>query len=456
MIGWNRGAIQERWILPAILGLAFLLRLPLFLLNLGHEERFFTPDSARYVALGTSFEESYFDQTSQLFGFSLLRTPGYPALIRIVYALAGPRPWAVILVQVALGLSIVWLVYLLAARLFGLRAARWAALAFSVDPISIILVSYLQPEVLFTLALVAGTLAWVRGLQERSWGWGLAAGTVFGLAVLVRPIALYLPALLVPAGWFLHGGRWPRRLIFTLSLILAFAAPVGGWVARNVEVTGVPMVSTVESINILFYRAAGAVAEEEGISIDEARARLARLAWQRAGPGLNDAEWARVAGALGVEILLDHPVGAAKTWGKGAVRLLVGPGRDELLRLLGIESRTQLASVLLVGLEVVLYGLVMAGGALGLRQLVKDGRWFELSVLSLFLLYFVVVSSGVEAYSRFRVPMMPFFAVLAGYGSAVAVFGRSSSAETGNLTLDSDPEQDDLSREIASRSRSAH
>lgn len=315
------------------------------------------------------------------------------------------------------------LVYALASRLFVPATAPLAVLALAVDPISVLLVNYVQPEIFFTLLLIGGSYLWVRGFQDRSWGWGAGAGMVFGIGALVRPIALYLPAILVPASLILHGGAWRRRLAFAFALLLAFSVPVGSWIAHNAEATGVPTLSTVESINLLYYRAAGALVEDEGISLTQARAKLAQALARRVGPHLNEAERSRAAASLAIGTLVRHPVGAVKSWARGAVFLLGGPGRDELLRLLGISSRTGGTSIALVTLEFLVYGLILAGATWGVLVMVRERKWPQLTPILAVIAYLVIISSGAEAYSRFRAPLMPFFALLAGYGYH-AILGR--------------------------------
>jgi 4-amino-4-deoxy-L-arabinose transferase-like glycosyltransferase len=412
--------------LAAILGLALMLRVSLLLFNISSQYRFLTPDSPSYLSVASNLQEAYFDPNSPLFDLGLLRTPGYPAFIKLVSAVADERLWAVILVQVAMGVGTVWLTYLLGLRLFGLLSARLAALSLAVDPISIALASYVQPEVLFTLLLVAGALMWVRGLQERSWVWGVAAGTAFGVSVLVRPVALYLIIVLLPVSWFLHGGARTKRLAFAGSLLLAFAAPAGGWIVHNAQMTGVPILSTTQSVNLLLNGAAGALAEHEELSLAQARAILIRLAEERAGPHLNEAERSRIASSLAVETLLRYPMGTAKTWLKGAARMLLGPGRIELLRLIGVGGGAW--AVVLVGFEFLVLAAILAGGAWGIRVLARERRWWELTVVLVLVLYFLIVSSGAQAYSRFRVPISPFLALLAGWGYASMVPKRRSLA----------------------------
>jgi Dolichyl-phosphate-mannose-protein mannosyltransferase len=418
--------------LAAILVVATLVRLALFLVAVGHPERFLTPDSPHYAALGRDFSEAYFGSDSgRLFDLSLLRTPGYSAFIAAVFAVSGDSVTAVIVVQLLLSLLTVFLVYLLAAQLFDTSTAAWAGFALAVDPVSVALANYLQSDPLFTLLLVTATLLWLRALRSAPPLWDAAAGFVLGMAILVRHIGLYLPLVLLPANWFLQRGRWTRRLASTSAMVLALALPVGGWIARNAVSTGVPLLSTGEGTNFLYYRAAGALVEDEGITLTQARSRLRAGLQNRLRPGMNDAEISVEARALGVEVLLDHPLGALRSSLKGVALMFIGPGRAELLRLVGDPTITEVdtaGNILLVGVAALINGAIVLGAAAGGYLLVRRRRYVELTIILSFVLYIVVISAGPEAYSRFRVPAVPFLAIAAGY-AASSTFSRSRTRE---------------------------
>jgi 4-amino-4-deoxy-L-arabinose transferase-like glycosyltransferase len=402
-------------IVASILALACCLRLGLFLIVAPHPERFFTPDA--YDTLGRNFVEVFGAGAGELFEAGLQRTPGYPLLIHSVYALVGAAPAVVVLVQIAFGVATVWLTYLAGLRLFDRQAAWLAALALAVDPISIIMTNYLQPEVFFTFVLVAGSLCWWRMLRERSLWWSAGAGMLLGASTLIRPIALYLPVVLVSVGLILQESRWSTRLLRSGVFLLAFALPVGGWIARNYALTGVPIFTTVESINLLNYRAAPAMAEEEHISIEEAERRLSETLKSRTPEGMNRGQISRLEASLAFETLAQYPRGTVVTFIKGVGRLLAGPGRAELLRLLGAPRPTTIETGLhavLVGMETVVLGLILFGAVLGGYRLLRSRRYIELVAVLIFIFYFVAISAGLEAYSRFRAPIMPYFALLAG------------------------------------------
>jgi len=402
--------------------LACCLRLGLFLVVAPHPERFFSPDTITYVTFayvifGSDFAEAFAPGEGELFDLSLNRTPGYPLLIHSVYALVGAAPSVVVLVQIAFGVATVWLTYLAGLRLFDRQAAWLAALALAVDPISIIMTNYLQPESFFTFVLVAGSLCWWRALRERSLWWSAGAGMVLGASTLIRPVALYLPVVLVSVGLILQDSRWPTRLVRTGVFLLAFALPVGGWIARNYAVTGVPIFTTVEGKDLVNTRAVGAMAEEEHISLEEARRRLRESLRSRTREGMNRGQISRLETSLAFETFAQYPWGTVVTFIKGAGRLLVGPGRAELLRLLGAPRPTTIETGLhavLVGMEIVVLGLIMFGAVLGGYRLLRSRRYIELVAVLIFIFYFVAISSGLQAYSRLRAPIMPYFALLAG------------------------------------------
>src|SRR5262249_52824376 len=148
------------------------------------------------------------------------------------------------------------------------RAALIAAALLAVDPISVIMPSYLQPETPFTLMIVGGTLLLLRAARAGSWPLLVAAGAVFRASALVRPVALYIWILLIRLVWLFSSRQpWRQRLIASGIVLLAFIIPVGGWIVRNERTTGVAVLSTIEGRDLLRFRASHALAFDRGISI---------------------------------------------------------------------------------------------------------------------------------------------------------------------------------------------
>ena len=72
----------------------------------------------------------------------------------------------------------------------------------------------------------------------------------------------------------------------------------------------------------------------------------------------------------------------------------------------------------------------------GIALLIVQRRADLLIPIGAIAIYLVLVSSGPPAYSRFRAPVMPFFAVVAGYGYAHRADVRTASI---GFFVDEDP-----------------
>jgi len=405
---------------PTLL-LAALVRGALFLLAWPDERRFYTLDAGGYLELARNLSAGYLDPRSELFPLGLMRTPGYPLFAAAVLRMASDVR-ALVCVQLVLSVTTVWLCHRLGTRLRGPAAGGVAALILAVDPVSAIYSNQLQPETLFTALVVAAVLAWVRALNESAPPAAAISGLLLGLAVLTRPIGAYLAFVLL---------AWGRSRL-RVGVMLAFLAPVamlvGGWILRNERTTGTPMLTTIQSINLLEYRAAGALARDSGIDVDEARRTLRSMLTSRLPAHANVAEVSRVRTRLALEVMRAHPRGVLAGFLGGGLRLLTGSGVTALARLQGdddpesVDVTWKRVATAAFACEL---AVVYLCAAWGLWVLSRLGRGSTAALLLGVIGYFIVISAGPEANTRFRFPAMPFIAILAGIG----VGGRTLRAE---------------------------
>jgi hypothetical protein len=190
--------------------------------------------------------------------------------------------------------------------------------------------------------------------------------------------------------------------------------PIGGWVARNHGVAGSWTISSAEQVNLLYYSAAGAVAEETGEPRGDVAARMQMsLASTNPNPARRSTGASR---ATALSILIHHPQGAAVSSSRGLARLLFGPGTSEVRQLLAGKrgARLPLLSWPLAGYLLVLYLAVAAG----VVRLIRTRNRPATVVLGSVALYFLMICTSPVAYSRFRAPLMPLFAIVAAIGIA--------------------------------------
>lgn len=179
--------------------------------------------------------------------------PGYTVLLATVYRLSGTGPGrlaAVRFLQAALGAITVVLLFRIAGTLLGTRAAWIAAILATLYPPSVALTGYLLTEILFTLLLVAQIAAMVWAARTRRFGAPALLGALTAAAVYVRPVAAFVPLLLL--GFEVHRwvrdpaarhtpGRQIQRFAACAAVIVALLAP---WWIRNLGIYGVFLPTT--------------------------------------------------------------------------------------------------------------------------------------------------------------------------------------------------------------------
>ncbi len=404
---------QKRWLRVALL-VAVLLRVLAFWVVTQHPERAISPDSPAYLELSRHFVEAFVAADAEYRSDSVRRTPGYPLFCHLWFRLFTDSVTSILVAQNVLSLICVGIVFVLARRMVGPEAASWAAVLVAMDPLAITYSNMIRNEVLFTVVLALGVLQWHSSLTRPHAASVAAVGLLFGLATLVRPVTTYLILFLVPADMWLRRRRAANALI-GVWMIAGFLIPVGGWIARNHQLTGHAVISSIEDENLLHYRVAGAVAEENGEKRTVVAQRLLAEAARLPAGSMPSVAVAFDKSTV-LRLLAQYPYGVAVSTIRGFGHLLFGPGTGSLNQLLfdkGDEGAFVISSSLAAYLLVVYLGL-----AVGVVCLTRQGRSEPLVLLGTIVVYTVLICSGPEGYSRFRAPLMPLFAIVAGGGFA--------------------------------------
>jgi 4-amino-4-deoxy-L-arabinose transferase-like glycosyltransferase len=433
------------WLVAGICVAAVLLRLSVMAYIAHDERKFFTYDSGGYERRAVNLLEHgvFAGQAQPPFTPDLERTPVYPALIAGVYGVFGDRPIAVIALHALLGAATAGLVFLLAREL-GLsdRVALIGALLAAVDPVSVMTANRLLTETLFTTLLVAGVWLFVMGWRREQLHWVALASLAFGAAALTRPIAQFLPLALVPLLVFALRPRWRQATIAAIVLVGISGALMASWALRNERVAGVFTLSTIGDTNLIYYRARAVMAAAEGISQEDAWEQLEARVAAEAGSGASQSEIIAVQRRQALEIFREHPGLTASMLVKGAARIVADPGYTITCTLLdrqntsfdcfpgkatmndpgvvdkalGKVSDMSVVQQFVLFAAILMLGVLYGGALLGSVRLVRERRWLVLALLLLVIVYFVGLSAGAEANSRFRVPIVPFLAILAAVG----------------------------------------
>jgi len=165
---------------------------------------------------------------------------------------AGGGDLAVRLVQLALGLATLLLVYGTARRAFGARVAAAALIAGGFYLPTAFYATDILSEILFTFLLAAGMALLCARWQRGGAAGFAAAGLVFGLAGLTRGVALAV-AVALAAVILLRRGvparlRWLRAAAFGLGV----AAAVAPWSAYVYRTTGYPVLLDTKTAHVFY------------------------------------------------------------------------------------------------------------------------------------------------------------------------------------------------------------
>jgi len=395
--------------------LALVVRLGLLAFASRDEARLLSPpDSQEYVAIARNVAAGHGFSAAATAPFTpdIRRTPVYPAVLApaLVWSGAGLRLAA--LTNVVAGTLTVLATFAIACRLFGPAAALAAALVLALDVSSVSFSVVILTETLFAALVALAVWVLVRPAGQDETATPIGAGVVLGAAALCRPIGVALgPAMLPLCAW--TGGGRRQILRRYLMLNVAFAAVVALWVLRNWAVAGVPTISSIAAVNLYFHRAVTVQARLEGRDPDDVRHE-----WEREFAGRSDVanEEARAAwlAAAGRRIIVAN-LGIYLRAAVDGLGRMARPDSDEGPRLLDAAPGTPAGARLLrIGWAQLL--AVYALAVVGLTASVA-GRGVRRAALVVAtpLLYFAAMA-GPEAYPRFRVPMMPYVAMLAGAG----------------------------------------
>jgi 4-amino-4-deoxy-L-arabinose transferase-like glycosyltransferase len=448
-----------------IMGLVALAHAALYIVYQQGEWRSDTAwtDQSGYQRLGAGLATTgqftrYAD--TDVFVPEVIRTPGYPAFVALIYLVFGVgNDMAVAIAQAFVFVAICWMVFAIARRAAGDRSAIVAGLMTALYSPLPYFGSLIVTELWTAFMATAAILMCLRAAQHGRLRDYVIAGALFTATTMVRPAFVLMPfffaiavpilvkrqrtraalqgwaALVVtaaigmipwltynyvnlgqitlsPAGGVGRGlwegswqGRWGGRLQAELTSLAERTAErdeLNRRVAEKARENGLPAEPMLQYVNQ--WRDIRAIWDTPTDPMVRARARVDA-----------DREYLRQA----IANMSADPVGHARR--RLTRGLFVLWAAEVPVRYGDINSLPPLAIRAMWVLQVVLLGLA----ALGAIQLARHGRWLEAVVLSLPIVYVTGVHLPLLCEARQSLPVKPVVVALAGIG---LTFRRSAAS----------------------------
>ena len=378
------------------------------------------------------------------------RTPGYPFFLAIFIFLFGAPPTLLILGQQMLCVLNVLLLFQIARRSMSELRAATVALLFLFEPYHLYYSLWLMSTTLFVTAMLLTWYAWGRAVKSRSWTWPAWTGAWSGLAILIRPIAVFVPIVLLggfiwravrdrhdDSGGHPNSGRWWSVSAYSLACVVV----VGAWMVRNKIVAGHLALSDQGGVVLAYFKATEAVLWRQGrtaerydeTSLDPAKANLphkiwndidaqlrakfpqagddarALLRWKNLAQGnktpFDSFEVSAALADIGRSYLLDAPLSSAACYVVRCGSILTFPLSLIVKPPRGTEGTRLSRLVLTVPYLILSLAVVLR---LARRRLTFAAMYFPLAATAVLLL-----ATTPQIDPRFRVPMVPLLLVAA-------------------------------------------
>lgn len=446
-----------RMVILGAFGIRLLWMLGILLFN--PEQGFYQFDSQLYGHFAGVLEDhgrfAYYNPDLEAFYPVHAHTPGYPFLIYLTNLL-GLSTVGLILLQIICSTLSVMLTMRL-TQLFGgsERAAIWAGGFMALDVSSVVFANLVMSESVFTFLLLLAVVLVVRSLKVRfSWGGMLIAGTLLGYGILCRPVGLYLPIAFVLALLLFNQKGWKQSWKSIAALVVGVLVVLSPWVLRNQNAFGSPFLTTLDNTNLFYYRAAGVVARRDNISLIKARRQLETkyvlpvqeqyedrpiaLSQYLRGEAMNIiASNAGIYAKIHVVAVLElmgkpmrHPIQMQFGWDDEQKTIWHWADPNEAGMWEQFKANASPFTMAMVFLQVLLLILLWIGVVNGIRISWKQGKRLLLFLVLGMCCYFALVAAGPETNARFRIPLMPYLALLSAFGWTAIRWSRKSDSPT--------------------------
>lgn len=363
------------------------------------------------------------------------RTFGYPYFVTAIYAISNNGIWLVLAVQSFMNFLMVPMVYWASRSLFNSqKAGTVAAGMFALSAISVAWAArFLFTETLFTFVLLIFIIVYLHAWKRESVRWFLLLGVLLGIGSIVRSVLQFfavIPVLVI----LLQDRRLLNKIAVASAVVIGLFVIIAPFQLINYNQYGHYSLSTISG-NVLFKSTVTAKARADGTDFYEARDSLG---WQEWIDIENPFERSAISKSRGIRYVLSNPKDFVIVHVQGMISFLLGTEKSSYLYVIFRHDRPDLANPLNFETfgeriarniknirseyfltPVLALKLLVEYLAISIGLLILFGR--KQKILALFLIlsivYFILVTAFMGRAPRYKIPVLPIYAIVGGGGA---------------------------------------
>lgn len=343
---------------------------------------------------------------------------GYPIVLSLFFRLFGSHLWAGQILNLILLPGIALITYFLAKEMSDPFTATRATLVAALTPSLTLISLALLSDLLFTFIFL---LLIFLAVKKSSIVQSVLLGICYGLAVLIRPIALFLPILFF-IYWLKKNGQVKTNLIRVAWVFALGEMVLLPWQIHNYRTFG-QFVTVSNNGGQLFWMGNNPYTPCHGpmtvfIASDDTLELM---------KSLNEAQRDKLMFKIGLDYALSHPLRTVSIWPKKLFYLYFRDSQTITWALLSYPD--VFPPAMLGGLYFFADGFYYALGLASLLSLIGIWRWEKFSprwtLIAGTLVYFSLIFLPFITESRYHLPLLPLFAIVAMLEPAGAAANRN-------------------------------
>ncbi|MFA5275466.1 MAG: glycosyltransferase family 39 protein [Candidatus Omnitrophota bacterium] len=366
-----------------IIAFAILIKFGLFAIGtMRVPDSKFDPDTVDYLNTASTLYSDFSFASKDSNGVlkpHVLRTPGYPIFLAIVHNLMKVPLSGVIFLQVLLTILAAFILYKTTIQIDERLAVLSAIIMLYDLPVSVFSLK-LMTEALFLALITLFIYIFIRYLKTGRFKFVLLSSILLVISTYVRPISYYLG---IATAVFIVYANIPRNFKIAIKHALIFLIIVysllGVWQVRNYRCCKVKSFTSIEGYITKLY---GLVREP--------------------------VEGKNHAGGF-ITATVKSSFNYLYEFQRAFLSVMTRPGTLKYFHSKPLAAAGKIFGYLLVAFW-------MIGFLAGIFRIKKNIYFQFLTLLILYFLMVAIVSLGVDAAERFRVPIVPCIAIISSYG----------------------------------------